>query len=420
MNKLILGKNSIYEENKNINNHTLICGSTGSGKTTSLTIPKILYSENSLVIPQSKRNLYLTFKPYLEAKGYRVEEINLVNPSLSTCGFNFLDKIQTEMDINNIASLLISNSSKTMLGETDPYWSNASKSVLTGLIGYAYLDAKNNGKMPNFNDVLALYKTLKVNFSGNKCVTNLDYLFDILETNHPESSIPKHFRILTDNASKTSACIYSMVSSILDKFLDLNLRKIFSENILDLSLLGEEKIALFITTSPINPTSKYISDILYSHLFKTLLSKAYLSEKGYLEMPVSIICDDFAVGNPIPDFDQYISVCREFHIDVSINIQSLSQLESLYGRQMANTIINNFDNIVYLSCLDLQTAEEISIRLNKPLENVFTLPFNDIVIIRRGEKAKIEERFNTFEDEMYLKAIDLSNILSNTQTFVRF
>lgn len=50
------------------------------------------------------------------------------------------------------------------------------------------------------------------------------------------------------------------------------------------------------------------------------------------------MCDDFAVSAKIHEFENYISIFREAGISVSILVQSLSQLTSLYGDAKATTM----------------------------------------------------------------------------------
>ena len=69
--------------------HTLVIGSTGSGKTQSIVLPQIKLSMKageSLVVSDPKGELYINTANELENKGYKVSVINLENPSL---GNNF-------------------------------------------------------------------------------------------------------------------------------------------------------------------------------------------------------------------------------------------------------------------------------------------------------------------------------------------
>ena len=123
-------------------------------------------------------------------------------------------------------------------------------------------------------------------------------------------------------------------------------------------------------------------------------------------VPVHIICDDFACGTKINNFDNLISVFRAKGISTMIMLQSESQLNSLYGEDKATTIINNCDTYIYMGGNDLKTARNISIRLNKPLDEVLYMKFDNIYLFQRGAKPKKIRRYKTLEDTFYKQYIE--------------
>ena len=106
--------------------------------------------------------------------------------------------------------------------------------------------------------------------------------------------------------------------------------------------------------------------------------------------------DDFASGARIPDFDKIISVIRSRDISVSIIIQSLSQLESLYSHAEAMTIINNCDHILFMGSLDVQTAEFIAYHLGRMPETVLGLPKDQMILIESGKQGRIVEKIKPY------------------------
>ena len=109
-----------------------------------------------------------------------------------------------------------------------------------------------------------------------------------------------------------------------------------------------------------------------------------------------MILDDFASGSTIPDFDKVISVIRSRDISVSLIIQSISQLETLYDHPTSVTIINNCDNILYLGSQDKETAEYIAYRAAKLPESILAMPRNKAYLIRSGEKARIVDKIEPY------------------------
>lgn len=76
---------------------------------------------------------------------------------------------------------------------------------------------------------------------------------------------------------------------------------------------------------------------------------------------------------------------------------------NIYGNEKATTIINNCDTIVFLGSMDLETGRNISMRANRPLEDILYMPVGSEIIFRRGMKPISTKRYNIFQNEMYKK-----------------
>ena len=101
-----------------------------------------------------------------------------------------------------------------------------------------------------------------------------------------------------------------------------------------------------------------------------------------------IVLDDFATNTYIPNFDKIISVIRSRDISVSVILQSITQLRSIYGESQSVTITNNCDHILYLGGQDVDTANFLSYRTNKTPEAILAQPIDKAFLITRGQKAK--------------------------------
>ena len=88
-----------------------------------------------------------------------------------------------------------------------------------------------------------------------------------------------------------------------------------------------------------------------------------------------------------PDFDKLISVIRSRDISVSIILQSLTQLDTLYSHATAMTILNNCDNWLYFGSQDMDTVNYVASRCYKTPESVMCMPRNKAYLITNGRKA---------------------------------
>ena len=128
-------------------------------------------------------------------------------------------------------------------------------------------------------------------------------------------------------------------------------------------------------------------------------------EKSIVEgIPIRIICDDFACGAKIYNFHEYISICREEKISITVMLQTESQLQSIYGDYEAQTILNNADTYVYMGGNDVKTADNIARRAGKEVLEILYMPVGKELIFRRGESGPIiADRYDLLNDKEFLK-----------------
>lgn len=142
LDRMILGKNAVYNTNCNetgLNNNVLVCASSCAGKTVSIMEPRLLETFNSsLIVTVTKRRLVDKYKDVFKRRNYNVLDLNFVNPEDSTVSFDPLAYITSYSDITFLAeSIVMSNPRKgAKTNSADPYWDEASTSLLSSLIAY--------------------------------------------------------------------------------------------------------------------------------------------------------------------------------------------------------------------------------------------------------------------------------------------
>mgnify|MGYP001418042625 CR=1 FL=1 len=97
-----------------------------------------------------------------------------------------------------------------------------------------------------------------------------------------------------------------------------------------------------------------------SSLFFTLLLHQLCQGEGELPAPVALLLDEFAQVGRIPKFPNTIAVARGRGVSLMLGIQSLAQLDALYGKAGAEVIRTNCCTKVIMPGLDHDTAEPIS------------------------------------------------------------
>lgn len=402
MDRVILGKNCIVSSDSRktqLNNNIIVCGTSGCGKTMSISEPRLLETRNSsLIITLSKRKLVSKYRSLFRQRGYNVWVLDFAKPGNSNVSYDPLKYVKSNMDITFLAESIVKSNSQESSSSADPYWDNAAKSLLSAEIAYILEMVKN----ASLSNVLGFHDKLDIEENIGLIKTTLDYKFECLSLMEPNSFAVSCWKSFTKLPVKTGSCVLGTLNTALYTIFTPELREMMQkENKIDFQKLASEKTILFVVTSAVNPALNCFVNMFYSQVFKELFEFAEKREDGVLPVPVHVLCDDFAVGSRIHNFPEYISIFREKGISVSLLLQSESQLESMYGANAATTIINNADTYVYMGGMDLKTCRSISEKMNAPLEEILQMPLGQEIIFRRGQKPIVTQRYNVLENELY-------------------
>jgi len=382
-----------------LNNNDLIIGPSGAGKTRGYVKPNILQCNGSMVITDTKGALCSEVGPVLEQEGYKVVELNLSDCDRSPYGYNPLAYIRrgrygrySEQDILTLAAGLVPIETKR-----DPYWEMMARICLESIISYV-LEAL----PPEEHDLTSVTRLVGEMGRGGAYKA----LMDELALVDPESFALSRYRMfkpVSENASTTASCIHSFLASKTALFSFDGARRLFSHyRRVNIKEIGRKKTAVFLTISDTDSSLYRLANVFYTQALHTLCEMADKSPGHRLEVPVRFYLDDFASNTVIPEFDRIISVIRSREISVSVIIQSVSQLEALYERAKAMTIINNCDNLLCLGVgRDLETARYISHQVDKPVSAVLNTPLDKAWLLTRGRKAEQVGRYDIKSHRLY-------------------
>ena len=400
--RMILGENAIYSTDCNLtglNNNVLVCGSSGCGKTMSISEPRLLETfDTSLIVTVTKRRIVDKYKRVFVERGYEVEDLNFVSPLESEVSFDPLKYVSSYADIRFLAESIVKANPQKDKSTADPYWDQAATSLLSAEIAYTLMTKEN----ASFADVLELHDSITFKESCGGIETSLDRKFSYLEEQDSSCFAVSCWRSFCGLPIKTAACVYSSLNVTVDTIFSPELRTmIANKKKVDFEKLGKKRTALFVSTSAVNPALNCFINMFYAQAFKRLFEFAERQPSGKLSVPVHVICDDFATGSRILNFPEYISIFREKQISVTLLLQSESQLESMYSPEESTTIKNNCDTYCYMGGMDLKTAQHISILLNAPMEDVLWMPVGQMIVFRRGQKPLVTKRYDVLKNSEY-------------------
>lgn len=409
-NRRILAKGCYISNNTRatgLNNNDIIIGPSGSGKTRGYVKPNILQCNESMIIADTKGNLIKDLKKPLEKAGYKVIDMNFKNLAHSY-GYNPFDYIRydkesgryNEQDILTIASAIVPKPAS----KNDPFWELAAKMYFTSAVAYTM------ECLPEDEHNLDSAITLSLQMGSG----NYAKLIEELECVNPDSLAARTYNLFksTCKSEKTEASILAILGEKFNGLILSELLKMYkSENRIDFSSLGREKTAVFLSISDTDRSKDRIISLFYTQALQALCNSADFDyEDCRLPVTVRFILDDFATNAYIPDFDKIISVIRSREIYVSIILQSITQLDALYGASNAKTIINNCDNCLYLGGQDIDTAKYMSFKANKSITTILNMPLDEAYLFTRGREPRIVEKYDITEHTRYRELPESRNI----------
>lgn len=131
--RVILGENCCYSSDCNetgLNNNIIVCGGSGSGKTMSISEPRLLETKtSSLISTVTKRRIVTKYMPLFKERGYNVLDLNFVNPIESTCSYDPLKYVASYSDITFLAKSIVKADPQKDRSSADPYWDEAAISL---------------------------------------------------------------------------------------------------------------------------------------------------------------------------------------------------------------------------------------------------------------------------------------------------
>jgi len=330
--------------------HTIVIGSTGSGKTQATVLPQLrlsMLTNESMVVVDEMGDIYQRLGVELKNRGYKTFVVNFQEPEHSNNWNPLLVPYHLYKNnhqdtairiVENIGNIIFHSERK----EIDPFWNNSARNYFVGLTLYLFENAKE--EEINFVSVYDLSTQIETSGKGKEILeslpatnpANINLAATILAPNETRGGILSVFRqhlgLLNSRMQLTSMLLTS----------DFNLEE-----------LTNDKFALFIVGEPSKFISKYMT---------MLIEEVYdvVNVNGKSKNRVNVILDRFTELSPIEDFHNILSRSRALNIKFTILIDSITSLVLLYGREETLLIYNSIATIIYLYSSDEETLRKVS------------------------------------------------------------
>ena len=403
--------------------HSIIIGSTGSGKTTTFVSPMIQLlgstgAGSSMVITDPKGELFSLHSKYLQERGYDVKVVDL-RDTYSSYRWNPLDGIYDaytdyrtahtkayKRSDNVFESGLKLDGGEEAFKDIDGWYEFEGKAYATydrlvsavklykkKIFDEVYEDLNDlctilipveNEKDPlwekgaraitlavliamledSANPELNLTKEKYNFFNLAKILQNSDNDYEDLKNyfkgRNPLSKSLSLSKQVLDAAPTTRASYMSIVYDKLTLFNDAGICALTSSSDFTASGLAERPTALFLKIPDEKDTRHNLAAIFILNIYKTLIKVASATEELTLPRNVYFIMDEFGNMPKIEKFDKFITVGRSRKIWFNMIVQSYAQLNNVYGETVADIVKGNCGIKMFIGSNDMGTCKEYS------------------------------------------------------------
>ena len=256
-----------------LNPNIAIFGAAGTGKSRCYIRPAIFQlakNNESMIITDTKGEMYRDMSVYLRTQGYCVKVFNLKDLACSDAWYIF-DDLENEAAVTDLAqtlaAIVIDNTSGA---KGDLFWDRAEMNLLTALTLYVLRDdkLKKNGT----RGLGAVYSLLV-----GSDIESLDARFKILPESHEAKS---SYQIFMQSSDSVRSGVVLGLATRLQVFKNEAARKITQYNEIDLTLPGKRKCAYFLIMSDQEGTYTFLSSLFFSFLFIRLVNAADSTTSG--------------------------------------------------------------------------------------------------------------------------------------------
>ena len=404
------------------NLNTTVLGGSGSGKTATHVIPNILKASMDYACTDPKGELYGITHKTLRRQGYEVRRLNLVDLTCET-KFNpmqYIDPTKPDVSIMRLVTNIMDNTSGTVQKEhrTDDFWTKSERSLLTALIAFVHYlpddilrDCLNIYAGQTLNSVADLRDLLEASEQDETKESPMDAVartaMEIYEetrrswqdetSDHDDPDLreawrlaqglcfaARQYRPFTQGAGETKKSIIISLGVRLAPLTVGAVREILSGDDIGIDRIGgyrdehaggyqhpAGKIAIFLALPDEDPTFNFLAAIFYQCLFDSIIRRCRTYPGECLATPLHCFLDEFANVGRIPNFDRLVATIRSRRVSVSVILQTIAQLKTMY-RDSWETIVGNCDSVLFLGGNEQSTTEWLSKLLGKETIDIRT------------------------------------------------
>lgn len=341
----------------------LLAAPTRSGKGVGVVIPNLLSYRGSVVVLDIKQENFDLTSGFRARHGQSVYLFNPFAEDLRTHRWNPLGYVSEDphfqvSDVQSIAAMLypVSDHAK------DPFWAHQAQNAFVAVALYAfeqaaYLARSYLGGAPGTPTIGDLYRLVSGTGTGQSM---REHLGALARWPHLSTSAKSAFATLLGQADETFASIMGTFKEPLNPWLNPVVDAATSANDFDLRDVRRRKMSIYVAIQPNKlAESRLILNLFFSQLIN-LNTRVLPQANPALKHQCLLLMDEFTSIGRVDIIAHAVGFMAGYNLRLLPVIQSLSQLESVYGKEQARNIVTNHALQIVFSPREQRDANEYS------------------------------------------------------------
>jgi type IV secretion system protein VirD4 len=335
----------------NLEGHVTGIGGSGSGKSAGFVIPTIVdtWGDNPFVTIDIKGEIKREYDKRPDRRDSKVFNLSGAEGDFASFDpYYFLYRDGERNLVQNVREL-VNAIIPIPLNERDPFWKQSARNLLTAAIlyyfdtGLTFIDTVIEITTASIGDLIN-----EISDSGNKkAITFISHFQDSAEL--AESKMLQGvFQELNNHLSifSTDACVVEALTP--------------SENQIKWEELGEYNVFMQVPEDRLEQYSGVIA-LMLTQLVRTLERRPEMhSEEGANLPPILLMFDEFPRLGKLEIISSSISTLRSKRVTICLLMQSLAQLEFIYGREVMRIILENCQYKIIFNAGDAESRRILS------------------------------------------------------------
>lgn len=368
-----LDKGGSVIANRCQNAHALMLATTRVGKTKFWLSPSIQYlgrcpNKPSLFISDPKGELYDDNSALLKSLGYNIFVFNLNEPTKShkynplgvVWDFYHIYKKTGDTSYLDDCEALLREVAATIapVEGNDPTWDVGAQNILQGIC-LAMLEDSDDPKYGMTKEKFTLWQVSNILSQDNDAFRDF-----ALRRDKTSLARQRLMQYVSNSAKETMGSFILTTTNKLNQYVDTGMTYLMSGNELALDEISEKPYAIFCIVPDDNKSRHPLAVLFASQIYKYLihLAKVEAGKGKEQKLPNSFffLLEEFGNFPKMECIEQMLSIGGGRRIWTCIVLQSLSQIRKTYGKEAADTILNNLQLQLYMGTTELETCKYYS------------------------------------------------------------